>query len=331
MNYFVLCRLTILLAMAYCSLAHADDFLKFERTQLAIDMLVSDYGMDRELVTKWMSQGKYHKTSVTSAAAPAEKTKSYAQYRPMFLSWDTIWQGRRFLAKYDDWLLKAETDYGVPQEIIVSIIGIESRYGLSKGRHRTFDALGSLAVTEGRRADYFLREWVKFIAFIYKQGIDPLDMKGSYAGATGYAQFMPTSYEAYAVDLDADGDIDIWNDPIDAIGSVANYLKQNGWKTGQPIVSKAKVAELNPELTINTLSRDRKLANVLEAGWKIESLYENDWYVFPIRLEAKDGPQYWLGYRNFWSISRYNRSISYAMAVYQLAEEIANSSKEVEN
>lgn len=311
--------------MVVCSAVSAQGFLSFERTQLAIDKLVNEYGLDKNQVEEWMARGKYHETSVSNAAAPVEQTKSYAEYRPMFLSWHVIWQGRRFASKYHDQLLHSEQQYGVPGNIVVAIIGIESRYGFTKGKHRTFDALGSLAVTEGRRADYFMREWVKFIAMLHQQGMDPLDMKGSYAGATGYSQFMPSSYEAYAVDLDQDGDIDIWNDPIDSIGSVANYLKENGWKAGQPVLSKATVAELEPGLSINTFSRDRKMPQILAAGWKIEAPFDTDWYVFPVRLETDEGPQYWLGYRNFWSISRYNRSISYAMAVYQLAEAIAES------
>ena len=320
--------------MSFCFLlvslsAHAKDFTAFERTNIAIKALVEEHGLDEALVRSWMAHGRYHQRAVKHLAAPAEKTKTYAQYKPMFLSWDTIWQGRKFAAKYRNWLTLAEQKYGVPSEIIVAIIGIESRYGHSKGRHRTFDALGSLAVTEGRRADYFMREWVKFIVLVHEQGMDPLEMKGSYAGATGYAQFMPSSYQAYAVDLDGDNDIDIWHDPVDAIGSVANYLKQNGWKTGQPIISRARTTKANDdEISLNSFKRNRKLADIVAAGWQIESPYQTDWYVFPIRLETEEGPEYWLGYRNFWVISRYNRSVSYAMAVYHLAEEIVSEDKE---
>ena len=299
----------------------ARDFTNFDRTKVVVDILVTEHGIERGLVEKWMDSGVYQQASVSNLAAPAETSKSYVEYKPMFLASSTIKQGQSFYQEYEELLHSAENKFGVPASIIVSIIGIESRYGRSLGRHRTFDALGSLAVTEGRRADYFQREWIKFIVTMHRLGIDPLDMKGSYAGASGYPQFMPTSYEAYAVDHDGDGDIDIWTDPRDAIGSVANYLKQNGWKAGEPILTEATVKGENT-LKINSLERDKKLANVDEAGWVLTSRFDVDWYVFPIRLDTEEGAKYWLGYRNFWVISRYNRSIAYSMAVFQLAHAI---------
>ena len=299
----------------------ARDFTNFDRTKVVVDILVTEHGIERGLVEKWMDSGVYQQASVSNLAAPAETSKSYVEYKPMFLASSTIKQGQSFYQEYEELLHSAENKFGVPASIIVSIIGIESRYGRSLGRHRTFDALGSLAVTEGRRADYFQREWIKFIVTMHRLGIDPLDMKGSYAGASGYPQFMPSSYEAYAVDHDGDGDIDIWTDPRDAIGSVANYLKQNGWKAGEPILTEATVKGENT-LKINSLERDKKLANVDEAGWVLTSRFDVDWYVFPIRLDTEEGAKYWLGYRNFWVISRYNRSIAYSMAVFQLAHAI---------
>jgi len=299
----------------------AKDFTNFERTKAVVEILVTDHGIDRALVEKWMDSGVYRQSSVSNLSAPAETSKSYVEYKPMFLASSTIKQGQSFYQDNQDLLLSAEKKYGIPAAIIVSIIGIESRYGRSLGRHRTFDALGSLAVTEGRRADYFQREWIKFIVTMHKLGLDPLDMKGSYAGASGYPQFMPTSYEAYAVDHDEDGDIDIWTDPNDAIGSVAHYLQQNGWRRGEIILTEATVSGDNL-LEINSLSRDKKLVDVDAANWVLSTRLENDWFVFPIRLDTEDGAKFWLGYRNFWVISRYNRSIAYSMAVYHLAQAI---------
>jgi membrane-bound lytic murein transglycosylase B len=302
------------------------DFSSFPRTSTVVEVLVTEHGLDRALVEKWMSSGVYRQASVSNLAAPAEKTKTYKEYKPMFVAADTIRRGKKFYEENIDLLKQAENKYGVPAEVIVSIIGIESRYGRSKGRHRTFDSLGSLAVTEGRRADYFQREWIKFIVITHGLGMEPLKMKGSYAGATGYPQFMPTSYEAYAVDHDGDGDIDIWSDANDAIGSVANYLKQNGWKAGQDIISTASISDAGEQIKFNSFERDRKLTDVANANWKVDKIMETEWYVFPIRLDTEDGPKYWLGYRNFWSISRYNRSIAYSMAVVQLAEALVDPS-----
>jgi len=305
-----------------CSLS-AQDFTEFPRAKQVVEILVNEHGFDRVQVEDWMASGSYRTSSVKKLAAPAEKTKSYSQYKPMFVAKDTIRSGQKFREKYKTLLTKAEELYGVPEEIIVSIIGIESRYGRSKGRHKTFDSLGSLAVTEGRRADYFQREWVKFILIANNQGLSPLQVKGSYAGATGYPQFMPTSYEAYAVDHDEDGDIDIWNDAYDAIGSVANYLKQNGWRKGEWIVSSVKLSGDYEKVKINSFDRDRTLADIKALGWQPDIVQSDESLVFPIRFDNDDGAEYWLGYKNFWVISRYNRSIAYSMAVFQLAEAIA--------
>lgn len=303
--------------------AVAQNFTAFPRAQQVVDELVEEHGLDRELVESWMAAGTVRETSVQKLAAPAEKTKTYAEYKPMFVSRETILYGKRFMEHNAELLSRAEQAYGVPAEIIAAIIGVESRYGISKGRHNTFSSLGTLAVTEGRRADYFQREWKRFILIAVEQGFDPTEMKGSYAGATGYPQFMPTSYVAYAVDHDGDGDVNIWDDPYDAIGSVANYLKENGWVRGAPIVSAVSLSGEYEQVKINSFERDRTLEAVKAQGWQPEIVEDDSALVFPIRLDADDGPQYWLGYKNFWVISRYNRSTAYSMAVFHLSEEIA--------
>jgi membrane-bound lytic murein transglycosylase B len=306
------------------SLAHAENFNQFPRTEIVSDILVNEHGFDAELVATWMSQGKYRRASVSNLSAPAEKSKSYTQYKPMFVSKEMISNGREFADKYQSLLISAEKKYGVPSEIITAIIGIETRYGESRGRYRTFDSLGSLAVTEGRRADYFQREWIRYLLIMRDQGMDPLETKGSYAGAMGYPQFMPTSYNAYAVDHDDDGDIDIWNDVFDSIGSVANYLKENGWQRDGLIYTTVRSANESDKLKLNTLDRDRTLADIEALGWVPEQRLSDDDTVFPVRIEGNDGPEYWLGYKNFWVVSRYNRSISYTMAVVQLADAIGS-------
>jgi len=313
----------VLITLLSCA-ACAQNFTEFPRAQQVVDELVEEHGLERELVESWMADGVVRKTSVQKLAAPAEQTKTYAEYKPMFVSRDTILNGKRFMEHNALLLEKAEQIYGVPTEIIAAIIGVESRYGLSKGRHNTFNALGTLAVTEGRRADYFQREWTRFILIAVEQGFNPVEMKGSYAGATGYPQFMPTSYIAYAVDHDEDGDINIWNDPYDAIGSVANYLKENGWVPGAPIVSDVTVTGDFEQVKVNSFERDRTLQGVMAKGWNPEIKEDASSLVFPVRLDGEDGAEYWLGYKNFWVISRYNRSTAYSMAVFHLAQEIAN-------
>ena len=310
------------IALLSCA-AMAQNFTEFPRAQQVVDQLVEEHGLERELVESWMAAGTFRETSVQKLAAPAEKTKTYAEYKPMFVSRETIRYGKRFVEHNAQLLAKAEQIYGVPAEIIAAIIGVESRYGISKGRHNTFSSLGTLAVTEGRRADYFQREWLRFILIAVEQGFDPTEMKGSYAGATGYPQFMPSSYVAYAVDHDEDGDINIWDDPYDAIGSVANYLKENGWQKGEPIISEVTLSGDYEQVKINSFERDRTLDAVQAMGWQPEIVQDGSSLVFPVRLDGDDEPHYWLGYKNFWVISRYNRSTAYSMAVFHLSEEIA--------
>ena len=314
--YLFVCSLLVMFQLAV-----AENLSEFPRAKNVVEILVKEHGFERTLVEKWMKLGRYRQTPIKNLAAPAEQTKEYSAYKPMFVSSETINNGRKFYEKNKSLLLEAENQYGVPASIIVSIIGIESRYGRSRGRHRTFDSLGSLAVTEGRRADYFQREWIKFLVISKQQGFDPMTVQGSYAGATGFPQFMPTSYEAYAVDHDNDGDIDIWNDSFDAIGSVANYLKENGWRKGEWIVSIAEVTG-NSKVKVNSFDRNRTQLDLENKGWVSTLKQTDDSTVFPIRLDGADGVEYWLGFKNFWVISRYNRSIAYSMAVFQLAEAI---------
>jgi membrane-bound lytic murein transglycosylase B len=180
-------------------------------------------------------------------------------------------------------------------------------------------------VTEGRRADYFQREWIRYLLIMRDQKMDPLETKGSYAGAMGYPQFMPSSYVAYAVDHDQDGDIDIWTDVFDSIGSVANYLKENGWQRNGPIYTAVTGGQESDEIKLNNFDRDRTLKQLEAHGWQPDFRGNDDDLVFPVRLEGDEGPEYWLGYKNFWVVSRYNRSFSYTMAVVQLANAIATS------
>lgn len=304
------------------SMASSESFTDLPRAQQTVEILVTEHGFERALVEQWMAEGNYRQASVNNLAAPAETQRSYDQYKPMFVSPAMISNGRQFAEDYRFYLDRAEELYGVPAEIITAIMGIETRYGASTGRHRTFDALGTLAVTEGRRADYFQREWINYLLIMRDQGMDPLKTMGSYAGAMGYPQFMPSSYIAYAVDHDGDGTIDIWNNPYDAIGSIGNYLKENGWRRGGPIFEGAMVSGEYQQVKLNSLDRDRTFKEVREAGWQTQTMVAPDDWVFPVRLDDDTGQRYWLGFRNFWVVSRYNRSIAYTMAVVQLAEAI---------
>ncbi len=306
----------------------AESLLEYPLAQGVIDTLVTEHHFERAEMETLFSQGEYIARNVENLAKPAETTKTYREYRPMFVSEQTIANGKRFIREQAQWLAKAESATGVPGSVVAAIMGVETHFGGYLGKHRTFDALGTLALTEGRRADYFQRELINFLLISRDQGFGPLTVKGSYAGAMGHPQFMPSSYLAYAVDLDEDGDIDIWNDPVDAIGSVANYLGEHGWRQEEPIATRAHVNGDYQAVKLNSLDRDQTLADVRLKGWDPLIDMAPDAEVHPIRLDGDLGAEYWLGYRNFWVISRYNRSIAYSMAVYQLAEELRLSLQE---
>lgn len=306
--------------LLWSSAVQAEALLDFPRTSAIMDVLVNEHEFNASDVEAWFAEGEYIARNVESLAKPAEQTRTYAEYRPLFVSDETIENGRVFMAKQSRWLSLAEERTGVPAEVIAAIMGVETRYGNFLGVHRTFDALATLAVTEGRRADYFQRELINFLLISRDQAFDPLSVKGSYAGAMGYPQFMPSSYLAYADDLDGDGNIDIWNDPVDAIGSIARYLGEHGWQPDAPIATRARVSGEYREVELNSFDRDRTLAEITALGWDPLVPAAADAQVHPIRLDGDDGAEFWLGYRNFWVISRYNRSIAYSMAIFQLSE-----------
>ncbi|WP_127556362.1 lytic murein transglycosylase B [Saccharospirillum alexandrii] len=300
--------------------ARAEQLTEFPRTSAIIDVLVSEHEFEASQVEAWFAEGEYIARNVESLAKPAETTRTYAEYRPLFVSDETVENGKRFMEDQAEWLSLAEERTGVSAEVIAAIMGVETRYGNFLGVHRTFDALATLAVTEGRRADYFQRELINFLLISRDQSFDPLSVKGSYAGAMGYPQFMPSSYLAYADDLDGDGNIDIWNDPVDAIGSIARYLSEHGWQRDEPIATRAHVSGEYRQVELNSFDRDRTLADVVALGWDPLITAPDDAQVHPIRLDGDEGAEFWLGYRNFWVISRYNRSVAYSMAIFQLSE-----------
>lgn len=300
--------------------AQAEQLTEFPRTSAIIDVLVNEHEFEAAQVEAWFAEGEYIARNVESLAKPAETTRTYAEYRPLFVSDETVENGKRFMEDQAEWLLLAEERTGVSAEVIAAIMGVETRYGNFLGVHRTFDALATLAVTEGRRADYFQRELINFLLISRDQSFDPLSVKGSYAGAMGYPQFMPSSYLAYADDLDGDGNIDIWNDPVDAIGSIARYLSEHGWQQDEPIATRAHVSGEYRQVELNSFDRDRTLADVVALGWDPLIAAQDDAQVHPIRLDGDEGAEFWLGYRNFWVISRYNRSVAYSMAIFQLSE-----------
>lgn len=255
---------------------------------------------------------------------PAESLP-WHRYRPIFVTDSRVQAGAEFLRANAEALARAEEEFGVPPEIVTAIIGVETFYGRHKGGYPVLDTLATLAFAYPPRADFFRKELEQFLVLARTEGLDPRSVNGSYAGAMGMPQFISSSYRHYAIDFDDDGQRDLWNSTADVIGSVASYLERHGWRPGEPIA--ARVADggdpaelvhdgLKPQVTPDQLRRtDVEVSPWPAAGQKVSVL----------ELEGSEGAEYWVGWPNFYSITRYNHSALYAMAVFQLAERIGRA------
>ncbi|CAK0780769.1 Membrane-bound lytic murein transglycosylase B [Gammaproteobacteria bacterium] len=260
---------------------------------------------------------------IETITRPAE-AKPWFEYRAIFLTQARIEGGIEFWREHQDALSVAESRYGVDPAIVVAILGVETRYGAKTGTYRVIDALTTLAFQYPKRASFFRDQLEEYLLLTRNEGIDPLLPKGSYAGAMGLPQFMPTSFRDFAVDLDGDGHRDLWNNPWDAIGSVANYLRRHDWQPQGPVAVPANlVAGVDPAPLLKADLKPNLYLNRLRAmGLQPTEPVSGNPPVALLRLDGKISPEYWLGFQNFYAITRYNHSPLYAMAVHQLAREI---------
>jgi membrane-bound lytic murein transglycosylase B len=288
-----------------------------------ITELVEEQNFDRQEL-QLLFNGAQRKDSILKAIArPAEKTKPWHEYRQIFVTPTRTQQGLEFYRRYASSLMRAERAYGVPANIIAAIIGVETRYGRNKGSYRVIDALSTLAFDYPPRSSFFRRELVQYLLMTREQDLSVADLKGSYAGAMGYGQFIPSSYRAYAVDFDGDGVVDIIDNPIDAIGSVANYFKRHQWRTGEPVTAPARVADGYRRDWVNDGLKPTRTVAEFAAGMiypQTEAPPER--LATAMEFEGADGLEHWLGWHNFYVITRYNHSAMYAMSVFQLSQAI---------
>jgi len=273
-------------------------------------------------------------------STPAERTLTWGEYRGIFLKTKRIEQGRDFLGQHRALLERAEAEYGVPITIITAIIGVETFYGRITGKHKVIEALATLAFDFPRRSKFFTSELEEFLVLVEKEGWNPAEIKGSYAGAMGYPQFISSSYRQYAVDFDGDGQRDLHNSIADVIGSVANYLAVHGWRKGAPVASLWQTQageDVGDQASIKALVRKSlkpqiALSTVKNLGFKpaLPPIYEQaekkERFVSTMLLEGTNGSETWVGYHNFYVITRYNHSELYALAVLQLSDAIGDLS-----
>lgn len=289
-----------------------------------------EHGLDPAEVTALLEGARFKQSIVDAMTRPAEG-KDWYEYRPIFITDKRIDGGVEFWRENEALINQASDRFGVDPEYIVSIIGVETFYGRITGGYRVLDALTTLSFyypSEIRdRSDFFSKELMNFLVLGQKEGLPLDEVEGSYAGAMGLGQFMPSSYLEYAVDMDGDGRRDLWNSLADVIGSVANYLQRHGWQAEQPVTSRAKVAEgANMELVSRrNLKPGKTVAELAEAGFSPVDDVAPDTPAAVTRLAEEDGDSYWMTFKNFYVITRYNRSPLYAMAVHDLAEAIAQA------
>ncbi len=304
------------------------DFANNPNAQQFIDKMVNKHGFDRQQLQEILSQAKRldsvlrlmdNQAPTTSVKPPSGPNGAWLRYRIKFITPDNVQNGVVFWNQYEDALNRAWQVYGVPPEIIVGIIGVETRWGRVMGKTRILDALATLSFNYPRRAEYFSGELETFLLMARDEQDDPLNLKGSFAGAMGYGQFMPSSYKQYAVDFSGDGHINLW-DPVDAIGSVANYFKAHGWVKGDQV---AVMANGQAPGLPNGFKTKYSISQLAAAGLTPQQPLGNHQQASLLRLDVGTGYQYWYGLPNFYTITRYNHSTHYAMAVWQLGQAVA--------
>nr|WP_129211873.1 lytic murein transglycosylase B [Candidatus Pseudomonas adelgestsugas] len=283
--------------------------------------MTRDYGFTGEQLMGVFRETQRQQAILDAISRPAERVKQWKEYRTMFLTDVRVAMGVEFWSQHEDVLNRAEQKYGVPAQIIVAIIGIETFYGLNTGSYRVIDALSTLSFDYPPRAEFFRNELREFLLLAREEQVDSLTLKGSYAGAMGLPQFIPSSVRAYAVDFDGDGHINIWSNHGDAIGSVASYFKRHGWVAGEPVVISADVTGRHVyEGLTKGIEPVKTVGELRTLGWSSQNALRDAVLVTAFCLEGINGPEYWMGLKNFYAITRYNRSVMYAMAVYQLSD-----------
>jgi membrane-bound lytic murein transglycosylase B len=281
-----------------------------------VDKMVREHEFDRAELSATLNGAEINQTILDAMARPAERVVPWFEYRNIFLTEARISAGVQFWAEHAERIESIAARYGVAPEMIVAIIGVETFFGTRMGRYRVLDSLATLA--------FFASELEAFLLLARDERVDVMTALGSYAGAMGAGQFIPSSYRAYAVDADDDGKRDLWSNWDDVLGSVANYFKVHGWKPDQPVVEQAtRMASFSGPEPRNNLDLDETVGSLSRMGYVFETRLPLDAPAAAYALEAEGGgSEFWVGYQNFRVIMRYNRSPKYALAAHQLGQAI---------
>jgi len=315
-------------ALAFCVLAHADDKANVAKARTAfVDKMVAEHGFDRDALSATLRSATIDQSILDAISRPAERVVPWYEYRAIFVNEARIAAGTRFWTEHAGTIQSISERYGVAPEMLVAIIGVETYFGQRTGKYRVLDSLATLAFAYPPRAKFFGGELEQFLLLTREEGLDPKTPMGSYAGAMGAGQFIPSSFRTYAVDADGDGKRDIWNDWADVLGSIANYFKKNGWQTGEPVADPAtRSAAWNGPEPSNALELAETVGSLEKQGYVFSTSESPDAPAAAFALEASaNSSEFWIGYHNFKVITRYNRSPKYALAAHQLGQAIRSS------
>lgn len=302
---------------------HADTYSAREDVVAFANEMSEAHGFDADALLVTLAKAEYKQSIIDAISRPAEKRLTWGEYRKIFLTKSRIEGGKKFLREHAQTLGRAEREFGVPAHVIVAVLGVETLYGRRKGSYRVLDALTTLGFDYPPRSRFFRKELKEFLLLTREENLAPDALVGSYAGAMGYGQFIPSSYRAYAIDYSGDGVKDIWDNPVDAIGSIAAYLSRHGWKRGETITMPVNGPASGADDLLNvSLKPYTTVAAVRDQGVRVDGV-EDAADATLMHLDGADGDEYWLGLHNFYVITRYNHSKLYAMAVYQLGEAVA--------
>jgi len=308
--------LTIFPLVAGANYAKRSDVKSF------VDEMVSRHQFDRNFLLSKFSKAKRLDNVLASIAKPAEKVLTWKQYRQIFIKEKRIELGRKFIKENEATLQRAEKVFGVPKEIITAIIGVETYYGRQSGGYDVFDSLTTLGFDYPPRAAFFRSELEQLLLLTREEDVDIETVRGSYAGAMGMPQFISSSYRHYAVDFDNDGKRDLWKNVEDVIGSIANYFNKHGWQQGESVIHRVKLKNAIENIGREKLKPEKTVNEYHKLGVELDASLSGDAKATLIELQGSDGVEHWLGLKNFYVITRYNHSALYALAVYQLSEQI---------
>jgi membrane-bound lytic murein transglycosylase B len=310
----------VCLGLAFVAPARAADIDAYPELAQFMDEMTAKHAFADTDLQRWFADAQLRPDIVAAMERPKEALPWY-QYRPLFVTEDNARKAARYWRKNAAALARAFEQYGVEPEVVLAILSVETRLGKNTGGYRVLDALTTLAFTYPARGEFFQQELEEYLLLARDLGVDPRQIKGSYAGAMGIPQFIPSSYRAYAVDFDGDSKRDIVHSVDDAIGSVAHYFKRHGWRRGEPVTDAAQVegehylriadAGVRPRVDLKSLRKYGIAAPDSADEGRQASLFA---------LQEENGPVYRLGYHNFYVITRYNRSRHYAMAVHELSQ-----------